>query len=660
MAQLVQVQGVRRLVRKRLLQPEERRDTSNAPSTLRPIDLFLMMLWFGIIAGIVELALVLAQRNLIDRISLASLRTSRHFVWMIPAADSLLFGACGLLFAWLGRNRPARVLGPVCAVTTGLLALSALQSVEGLRTIARLAMTGGAIAWGTPWLKAGFPRLRRIFRATLPVMAAGVLLVAGLDSAYVNSAERRALDRLPPGSPAAPNVLFIVLDDLRADSMSLYGYSRPTTPRLDELARGGVRFDTARAAASWTLPSHASMFTGQWPHRLSVGWDRGLDDSFPTLAEFLARHGYATAGFVANTYYCNARYGLDRGFARYEDFHENQTISLFEAVRCTSLGKCLLRLRGYSMDFAPAEKNSRKTASTMNQDALQWLAQRPSGRPFFLFLNYYDAHAPFVPPEEASKRFGWCALPRSEQVKMLKRAHELNQEKEPSRFPDAERARIQHQAIEVLVDGYDSGIAYLDDQIGRLFDELRRKGLLENTLVIVTSDHGEHIQERGFSGHGLSLYRRELHVPLLVFPPPAVPDRRVVAEPVSLRELPATVVDLLGLANGSERPFPGRSLARFFQPGTHDADSLIEPVLSEVEHQTTIPPLPWVPASLGSVKALTTEKEVYIRNSDGREELYDRLNDPFEAKNLITSDQKPASLQRHRETLEQLLGEHSP
>jgi arylsulfatase A-like enzyme len=625
-----------------------------------PIDLFLMMLWFGVIAGVVELALVLAQRELTDRISLASLRTSRHFVWMIPTADALLFGVCGLLFACVGRKRPARVLRLVCALTTGLLALSALQSVEGLRTIAKVAMTGGAIAWGTPWLMGGFPRLRRIFRATLPAMAAGLLLAAGLASAYVNSVERRALDRLPPGSPDAPNVLFIVLDDLRADSMSLYGYSRPTTPRLEQLARDGVRFDTARPAASWTLPSHASMFTGQWPHLLSIDWDRGLDHSFPTLAEFLARHGYATAGFVANTYYCNARYGLDRGFARYEDFHENQIISLFEAVRCTSLGKCLLGLLGYSMDFAPAEKNSRKTAATMNHDALDWLAQRPSGRPFFLFLNFYDTHAPFVPPDEASKRFGLCALPRSEQVKMRKSARQLDQEKESSRIADSERARLQRQAIEILVDGYDSSIAYLDDQIGRLFHELRRRGLLENTLVIVTSDHGEHLQERGFTGHGLSLYRRELHVPLLVFPPRSTPDRRVVTEPVNLRELPATVVDLLGLAHGSEYPFPGRSLARFFQPGTHDADSLIEPVLSEVEHQTTIPPLPWVPASLGSVKALTTKKEVYIRNSDGREELYDRLNDPFEEKNLITGDQKPASLQKYREALEKLLEESEP
>ena len=424
--------------------------------------------------------------------------------------------------------------------------------------------------------------------------------------------------------------------------------------------RGGVRFDTARPSASWTLPSHASMFTGQWPHRLSVGWDRGLDESFPTLAEFLAQHGYATAGFVANTFYCNARYGLDRGFARYEDFRENQTISFFEAVRCTSLGKCLLSLMGYSMDFAPAEKTSRKTASTMNRDALNWLAQRPFGRPFFLFLNYYDAHAPFVPPDEASQRFGLCALPRSVQAEMLKRARQLDLEKGTARSTEAERARMQRQALDILVDGYDSSIAYLDDQIGRLFDELKRLGLLENTLVIVTSDHGEHIQERGFSGHGLSLYRRELHVPLLIFPPRSLPDRQVVADPVNLRELPATVLDLLGLADRSKPPFPGRSLARFFQPGTHDADAPTEPVLSEVEHQTTIPPLPWVPASLGSVKALTTDKEVYIRNSDGREELYDRLTDPFEAKNLITGDQEPACLKRYRETLERLLGKKNP
>ena len=107
----------------------------------------------------------------------------------------------------------------------------------------------------------------------------------------------------------------MVLDDVRADSMSLYGHDRPTTPRLEQLSRDAVVFDAARSTASWTLPSHASMFTGQWPHRTSIDWNLGLDRTHTTLAEWLAGRGYATAGFVANTYYCNARYGLDRGFA---------------------------------------------------------------------------------------------------------------------------------------------------------------------------------------------------------------------------------------------------------------------------------------------------------------------------------------------------------
>ena len=110
-----------------------------------------------------------------------------------------------------------------------------------------------------------------------------------------------------------------MLDTVRAESLSLYGYNRETSPRLKEFAGRGVRFDQARTAAAWTLPSHASMFTGRWPYELSTRPDRPLDDTFPTLAEFLRDHGYATAGFAANTYFCSLWYGLGRGFMHYED-----------------------------------------------------------------------------------------------------------------------------------------------------------------------------------------------------------------------------------------------------------------------------------------------------------------------------------------------------
>ena len=110
------------------------------------------------------------------------------------------------------------------------------------------------------------------------------------------------------------NVLFLVMDTVRADHLSLHGYERDTTPNLQRVARKGIRFDLAQATAPWTLPSHASMFTGLWPHQTGVSEHRPLDEDCPTVAEFLAGRGYLTAGFVANTYFCNSWYGLGQGF----------------------------------------------------------------------------------------------------------------------------------------------------------------------------------------------------------------------------------------------------------------------------------------------------------------------------------------------------------
>jgi arylsulfatase A-like enzyme len=656
----------------------------------RPSAIYLTMCWFGLVAGLLELGLVAAQRELAVQISLDSLRTNRHFPWMIPAADLAIFALCGAILALLARGRLglARFLwahvrsSPVGWVKptsfarsgrfhppyesqrrllihrlghflgAGLMALSVLLAVEWLHPLGAAVLSCAFALKSAAWLKHRAAAFAVAVRATLPAMGAVPVILAGLVFYSESTSERRTWSGLPARPPGAPNVLFIVLDNVRADSMSLYGHERPTTPRLAELARDGIRFDSARSTASWTLPSHASMFTGQWPHRLSVGCTRGLDDAYPTLAEFLSGNGYATAGFVANTYYCNARYGLDRGFACYEDFYENQEVSLFETLRSTSLGKCLLRVLGYSMRFAPGDADSRKTAAMINRDALAWIATRPADRPFFVFLNYYDAHSPFIPPPEATRRFGLCALPRGEQVNILKQSEQAILGR--TDLGDLERARINDRANSVRQDGYESSIAYLDEQLGRLFDELRGRGLLENTLVILTSDHGEHFQERGFSGHGMSVYRREIHVPLLIFPPRGSTDRRIVAEPVSLRDLPATVADLLGL--GTSSPFPGRSLARFFRPVTAGGPP-VDPVLSEVGHQSHMPPNPGIPATLGTIRALTTEDAVYIHHSHGREELYDRSDDPFETRNRLESEKDSPLIRQHREILSLLLGD---
>ena len=136
-------------------------------------------------------------------------------------------------------------------------------------------------------------------------------------------AQAVARERSSLASGGAPNVLLVVLDTVRADRLSLYGYPRPTSRTLEKLARQGIRFDEARATAPWTLASHASMFTGRWPSELDVRWLTPLRGRFPTVAEYLGSHGFATAGFAANTGYCSYDTGLDRGFTHFEDYDLN-------------------------------------------------------------------------------------------------------------------------------------------------------------------------------------------------------------------------------------------------------------------------------------------------------------------------------------------------
>ncbi|SIO39327.1 Sulfatase [Singulisphaera sp. GP187] len=186
-------------------------------------------------------------------------------------------------------------------------------------------------------------------------------------------------------------------------------------------------------------------------------------------------------------------------------------------------------------------------------------------------------------------------------------------------------------------DSYDRCLTYLDDQIGRLFKELTRRGELDDTIVIVTADHGEHLGEQRLYGHGCSLYRPELHVPLLVFAPGAVPTGQVVKAPVSLRDLPATVVDLLGLA--ADSPFPGRSLAAAWSgaPAPFPVDSL----LSEVELPPEADPNGGrSPVCRGPMLSLVADGWHYIRNGDGREELYDFEHDTDETHDLAGSADK--------------------
>src|SRR5262249_22791331 len=164
--------------------------------------------------------------------------------------------------------------------------------------------------------RAAFVRLVRLSAPLLVGMVVTIMLVTIGGRAW---SERRAASALPPSPVGARNVLLVVWDTVRAGNLSLYGYGRPTTPHLEGLAGRGLRFDLA-FSSSWTLPSHASVFTGRWPHELGVDWKSPLRDDVPTLAEYLSSRGYDTAGFAANVDYCSRETGLGRGMVHYEDF----------------------------------------------------------------------------------------------------------------------------------------------------------------------------------------------------------------------------------------------------------------------------------------------------------------------------------------------------
>ncbi len=614
-----------------------------------PVGPFLTTLWFGLLAGWAELGAVLARRAIDPRISVDALRTNRHFAWMIPVADGLIFAVVAVAVGLLARLLPGPARRVAFRLPVGLAFLCPLLTVEGLSPVAALVLACG-LGWAIgPMFErrpAGFDRLVRF---SLPAMVLGLLVLTGLAYERVRSAEDRALSLRPPSRPGAPNVLLIVLDDVRAASLSLHGYGRPTSPNLQRLASRGVVFSEARSTSSWTLPSHASMLTGRWPHELSVGPDLPLDGTFPTLAESLARRGYATAGFVGNTTYCHSLYGIGRGFARYEDMEENRVVSVFETVRSSGLGRRIVGALGYPASIADGPTSARKSAATVNRDALGWLSGRPADEPFFLFVNYYDAHTPYYFQGDPDPRFGMAALPEADLIEIDRRFWDMAAGKPTP--PDVDRGRIVNDAYTLFQDSYDSCIASVDRHVGLLLEEIGRRGQLENTLIIVTSDHGEQLGERGLLGHGVSLYRREVHVPLVVVPPAGLPACRVVDEPVSNREIAATVAEWA--APGSPHPFPGRTLGRFLADGP-DRLAGASPVLCEIQHIRTSPPKAELPSTLGPISSIVSGDRVYIRGAGGREELFDLSRDELESVDLAKEEGSRPEIERLRRELGRL------
>jgi len=607
-------------------------DRQGGGDSLGPWMILLAGLWFGVMVGFLELLERLAVWNLSGRIRYDTLRTNWHYSWMIPVSNLVLFGAAGLLLAVICRLWRRIGMVPVVPIYIFLGLFSLGLEIPGLHLWSRvIAAAGLARLLGQAMNRYG-PAIGQGVAATLPWLLVALGILVGWRWSAVAGREALAESGLPNPRPGAPDVLLLVLDTTRADALTPYGATRDTTPHLARLASQGVRFNQARSTSPWTLPSHASLFTGLWPHEHQANVGRPIAASGPTLAEFFASQGYRTGAFVANTENCNAWYGFDRGFARYEDYYENTTVTPLEVLRASRLGQFVLTSKfGQGIVKSvidPPRHRYRKTAAMIGRDALAWLDRSP-GRPAFLFLNYFDAHDPYIPPPGASRQFAAWATASG-------------------------RATSPR-------DHYDDCLAYLDQEIGKLLDELARRGRLDHCLIVVTSDHGEAFGEHGLSGHGISLYRPEMHVPLLIRFPPRAPAGRVVELPVSLRDLPATIARLA--APEIHAPFPGTSLAACWEPPSGQA-TLADPpspVFSEVHRAEAVPlEMDHAPARRGQMWSLVTDRFTYIRNGDGAEELFDLRNDPNELQNLVGTPTAYAELPRLRSLLTNLRAESSP
>ncbi len=516
----------------------------------------------------------------------------------------------------------------------------------------------GVAAWLVPRLEARRLLLRRFVWASLP-FAAGAALVLGA-SPWVSDRVKESRESASPVPPdGSPNVVLIVLDTVAAGHLGLHGYPRTTSTTLVELAERGVTFEQAIAPSSWTLASHATMFTGRWLHELSVGWLSPLDGSQATLAEFLGARGYATAGFVANISYCARDTGLNRGFTHYDDYILPELSGLKTSVLISrALAGCrtiqaavsarreLSSLAPYLERLTEPFFSDRKGAAVINREFLAWLKKgREPKRPFLAFLNYFDAHLPYEIPPGRMHRFG-NEGPDERQRVLIKNWGELD------------KARLPARDVAMVIDAYDDCIADLDEQLGKLVDELSRQGILERTWLFITSDHGESFGEhKGVFCHGTSLYQTELHVPLLIIPPGGSASKQVVKDTVSLRDLPATIVDALGLAR--ESPFPGSSLARYWndraatqpRPRQSSEAALAELVPGDAAYVDSygLPKKTWPMAALndGEYSYIRTEGKV-------REELYHVSRDAQEQRNRARDPASQEVIGQMRKTLRRL------
>lgn len=562
----------------------------------------------ALVAAALHLTIVFVRRRLVPASNWDW--NTRDVGWMIPAGYILVFAVCSLPLALIAALRrdglPQRARVWFWSSLTAFAVLLLFTRVSSWAWLVVAAAVGLQLS---AWAKShplGWKRARRTLGATLGLVFAAIALIGGTMRVIH---ERRLIAALPAANDK-PNVLLIIWDTARAQNMSLYGYKRVTTPFLDSLSRHAVVFDHAYSVAPWTLPSHASMLTGQYAGALTADWTSPLDRTYPTLPEALYKDGYSTGAFIANFFAASYPTGLHRGFIRYEALKQtleevalNTTLTQARAVQNPYRRITQQRWYGRALkdflrfDWRPLDSyqlHDEKDVGTVHGDFLRW--QSRTRRPFFAMLNLMEAHAGYANPSDTIFAGG-----------------------------------------KTREDEYDGSIRRLDRSLESLFAELSRRGELARTIVIVTSDHGEQFGEHGMHGHGASLYASVLHVPLILYAPGRLPQGVRVSRAVSLRDIARTIQQLTGATSNL---LPGVSLAAL----ATDANALTSPVIAEVSKGINQPmdtPISW-----GNLTSAMDDTLHVIRDDRGKMEAYAYRADAAETNDLARDATRRESLEK--------------
>ena len=561
---------------------------------MRRQDSFVIAAWAATLFGLVEGSVLLICRAY--PAVLAPYKVSVHALWIAPIVDLILFLAIALVLPtllkpvrrWLNGSELLYAYGFfvflgcfTILVTPRIIHWASLIILSlGLTVVAYRKLRGSEIAL------TGYLRRRLLWIPSL-------ILMAGVGAlGYEITREKWSFHNLPQSPPSAMNVLVVVLDTVRYDSFTRSS-ERSLTPNLDRITARGARFRNAWSTTSWSLPSQAAILTGRYPQEHGADWP-GLElgEKWPTMAEYFSRRGYVTGAFSGNAAWITPEY-LGRGFLRFD-------VYLFEDLfRRTTCGRAISRAL-WAFGCHPAGRG--KKAAALNAQFLKFLDDY-RGRPFFAYLCYMDVNQSFH--RRALNHAFWEKTPTTQEV----------------------------------IDAYKGGLSALDERIGDLFADLERRGVLKNTLVVITSDHGESFgvecsSDHDPAGHGTSLYPEQTRVPLFVICPGKEAPQSEMTDVFSTRAIPSIITQLLGMADS---PFYDADLPAIFR--------------SESEPAGTVPPaLITLNYEERKIQSVIWDRWQYLKDlkaAGRREELYELPVDPLAKNNLVEESPITGPIQGH-------------